>query len=487
MKPAALTPVAIALATQALPMPTHLVVARGPEMRVFYDYGEDGHLAGGTLIVDPNDPQHHTDFGLARAAVTGDWVVTTIANGGGPENRIDLVFLGDGYTESDLGTYAGHVDRVLQGFLSEEPLGAYASYFNVHRVDIVSDESGVDEPNLSIFRDTALDMTFGCGGIAGLLCVDTGKAAAAAALAPDVDQVLAVANSTRYGGAAYTWMNLATVPGDNPSTTEIALHEVGHTLGGLADEYFCFDGSTYTGPEVALPNISIYDIDRQIQQSTKWHAWMDPPNVSTFEGATHHQFGIFRPTENSKMRGLGVPFGPVNGEQLVINIYESLSPIDQATPPSARALPAGTGFWVTPLEPTDHALRVQWSVDGVAVPGGTETAFTADFAALELGVHEVSVIVVDDTPRVRDEGAREAWMTAIRQWQINVLAGDYEGDDDVDLADVGWLQTCFSGWGEWIDPRCNASDIDDDHDVDLVDFMRLEADLTGPKRGPGAD
>ena len=175
MKPAALTPVAIALATQALPMPTHLVVARGPEMRVFYDYGEDGHLAGGTLIVDPNDPQHHTDFGLARAAVTGDWVVTTIANGGGPENRIDLVFLGDGYTESDLGTYAGHVDRVLQGFLSEEPLGAYASYFNVHRVDIVSDESGVDEPNLSIFRDTALDMTFGCGGIAGLLCVDTGR------------------------------------------------------------------------------------------------------------------------------------------------------------------------------------------------------------------------------------------------------------------------------------------------------------------------
>ena len=480
MKRVVLMPLAITVATAALPGSTQLSAAPGSAMCLFYDFVEDGRLAGGSLTVDPNDPQHRTDFGLGRAGATENWVVTTIVDAGAPENRIDLVFLGDGYTEPELETYAGHVSNVLQGLFAEEPLIAYASYFNVHRVDVVSNESGVDELALNIFRDTALDMSFGCGGVPGLLCIDTDKAAAAAALAPGVDQVLALANSTRYGGAAYTWMNLATVPGDNTSTVEIALHEVGHTLGRLADEYFSFDGSTYTGPEPAPPNISTYNIDQQIEQNTKWHVWMDPPDVSTFEGATHYQFGIFRPTENSKMRGLGVPFGPVNVEQFVINIYESLSPIDQATPASEDALPAGTVFSVTPLQPADHVLRVQWAVDGVAAANGTETTFAADFAALEPGVHQVSVTVVDDTPRVRDEESREAWMTAVRQWPINVRAGDFQGDDDVDLADVASLQTCFSGRGEWTDPDCDVADADDDGHVDLSDFWWFHSNLTGP-------
>jgi len=207
---------------------------------------------------------------------------------------------------------------------------------------------------------------------------------------------------------------------------------------------------------------------------------MDPPDVSTFEGATHYQFGIFRPTENSKMRGLGAPFGPVNAEQIVINIYELLSPIDQATPLSGSALPAATVFFVTPMEPTDHALNIQWSLDDVELGGVTETIFMADWLSLEPGIHRISVTVVDDTPLVRDEGAREAWMTAVRQWQINVLAGDHEGDSDVDLADLASLQACFSGPTDWIEPQCDFADVDDDGDVDLLDFFQVYSGLTGP-------
>lgn len=107
--------------------------------------------------------------------------------------------------------------------------------FNVHRVDLPSNESGVDEPDLGIFRDTALDMAFNCGGIPRLLCVNVNKAYAAAASAPDIDQILVIANSTRYGGAGYSAQNLCTLAGGNNSAVEIAIHEFGHAFADLSD------------------------------------------------------------------------------------------------------------------------------------------------------------------------------------------------------------------------------------------------------------
>ena len=69
---------------------------------------------------------------------------TTLINNGPSANRIDITIVGDGYTNAELGTYANHVDNILPVFFGEEPLKEYASFFNVHRVDVASNESGVD-------------------------------------------------------------------------------------------------------------------------------------------------------------------------------------------------------------------------------------------------------------------------------------------------------------------------------------------------------
>ena len=62
------------------------------------------------------------------------------------------------------------------------------------------------------------------------------------------------------------------------------------------------------------------------------------------------------------------------------------------------------------------------------------------------------------------------------------LAGDSDGDSDVDLADFAVFQDCFTGDGSRVTgPACEACDIDGDDRVDLDDFAEVEATLTGPR------
>jgi len=395
--------------------------ARAQQPRLFYDYLENGKLTGGRFVMDPEDPEQRMMFGLDGQAAQAQigWPVTTIINNGPSENRIDIVILGDGYTVGELSAYATHTQNVVTAFFAQEPLAAYAPYFNVHRVDVSSAQSGVDEIDLGIFRNTALDMAYGCFGIDRLLCINVSKAANAASSAPAVDQTLALANSSRYGGAGYPDNDIGTLAGINGSSVEIALHEFGHSFAELADEYDYGDGATYSGPEPIEANISTYVEATMQSLQAKWFRWLDLAVVGTFQGAYYNQFGVYRPTVNSKMRSLDRPFQEVNVEQFVFHMYNVVSPIDDATPDSVDTWPCRQ-FFVTPLQPVDHALDVQWSIDGADVPGATGWTFQADVESLAAGPHQVGVTVVDNTSRVRDESLRALTMTDTRQWTIEV-------------------------------------------------------------------
>ena len=163
-------------------------------------------------------------------------VVEPVQVTGPSSDRVDLVYVGDGYTSTDLASYSAQVQAQWQAITSIEPLLTYRAYFNVWQVNVVSAESGVDNDPFGVARDTALDMSFWCNGLDRLLCVDTNKALAYAANAPEAEMVIALANSTTFGGAGY-YGTLATLSGDNPAAAQIAVHELGHAFGGLADEY----------------------------------------------------------------------------------------------------------------------------------------------------------------------------------------------------------------------------------------------------------
>jgi hypothetical protein len=386
---------------------------------VWYDAADGaGRLTGGrTLLAKAPRPRTAS----ARAPES-----TTFLQNGPSSNRIDLVFVGDGYVESELSAYAIHCQNALNAFFAQEPYATYRNFFNVHVVNVISNESGVDnDPVQGISKDTALDAGFWCGGTERLLCVDVGKAYAAAAAAPQVDHVLVVANSTKYGGAGYTFADLATFAGGNGAASEVAIHETGHSLGNLADEYDYSDGSRFTGPEPLERNVSLLTAADMATAGSKWTLWLNDPGegfgglVSTYEGAYYAQFGIYRPTLNSKMRSLGVPFNLPSVEGMILEFYGIVHPLDGSTPPGTELNDTSVAF-VDPVDPVGHRLDTQWYLDGAAIPGATQdTLFVASWH-FNAGNRILSATVTDNTPLVRDEAGRAARMQESVAWNLQI-------------------------------------------------------------------
>lgn len=389
---------------------------------VYYDtLDARGALTGGQ--VDMWVPSRSAPVELRPAPST--LLASMLAN---PANRLDLVFVGDGYTSAQLALYATQVTTVTNSFFSKVPYSTYRNYFQVHRVDVTSVDSGVDnDPTQGVLKNTAMDMAFWCNGIDRLLCVSVNKAYGFANNAPDVDLVAALANSSTYGGAGYPSNDLGTCSAGNGSSVEILQHEFGHALGNLADEYDYGDGTTYTGAEPSQVDASKLTSIAMATANTKWARWLGTNQaaydglISTFEGAIYKQFGVYRPTNNSLMRSLGRPFNLPSIEKLVIEIYKIVAPIDGSS--STATVYNGTEtLFVTPMVPIGNPLTIQWALDGVAIPGANSA--TLDLSTVSFGgcASIVSVTVTDNTTLVRDETARAQWMTRTLSFQVQTGA-----------------------------------------------------------------
>jgi hypothetical protein len=417
--PGALT-LALALSTPAAPQGPPPTAERRIE-EVHYDWLDElGRLLGGTVELDL--PLGDAGPRLAPATTLG----AAFGPPANPANRVDVVYVGDGYTAGELGAYASHVDAIQPTFFLKEPFREYQSYFTVHRVDVVSNESGVDnDPVQGVQRDTALDMGYWCSGVQRLLCVDVGVARSFANNAPDADLICAIANSSTYGGAGYPSSDLATSAGFNSSSIEIVLHEFGHALGDLADEYDYGGPVNWPGGEPNDPNSSTYPAAAMGAQQRKWWRWLGSTVtgfdglISTYEGSSYSQQGIYRPTNNSLMRNLGRPFNMPSVEAVLFEIHRIVDPIDSSSDPGVPHAPSEI-LSVTPLQPRTHALAIQWSLDGAPIPGATGTTLDLSTLALSACNSFVSVTVSDPTPWVRDEARRAELLTSTRVFQLDV-------------------------------------------------------------------
>ena len=202
-------------------------------------------------------------------------------------------------------------------------------------MNVTSTDSGADDPTsgggTGATARTYFDATFGGNGIRRLLlCNNTTALQVAAAQIPEFTTVLVVVNSTIYGGSGGSIGTYSLAGG----ATEIAIHEMGHTAFGLADEYAYYAGGNETGhdhhpaTEPGEPNVTI----NTNRNTLKW-GWavaattalptMSNPNcaqvdpapspvpagtVGLFEGAHYFHCGGYRPEYSCKMQALGIPF-----------------------------------------------------------------------------------------------------------------------------------------------------------------------------------
>ncbi len=360
--------------------------------------------------------RHRASNTLMGIAVLWIWLCSaaafdsvTILNHGNPANRINIVFVGDGFQVSELAQYASTVQGTINHIFSQTPFREYKSYFNIYRVDVISNESGADHPDLGRFVDTALDSSYSCAGIQRLICSDGIKVFDAVGYAPvAADIIFVVVNDPDYGGSGGSFSVFST----HAAGSELALHEIGHSFGGLADEYFS-PMLVYNGMEPSAPNVTI----QTDWANVKWNHWIDPfTSVPTFqmtdgvpglyEGAQYYEFDIYRPTPDSKMRTLGKPFESVNAEQLVLRTYDRVSPIDQMAPlPGVVTIPPGQEgtFTVEPMQPTHKNMLVEWYLDDISV--GENPVLTLQSAGLNGGINQLRVEVTDASPLVRHDPA----------------------------------------------------------------------------------
>ena len=420
--------------------------------------------------------------GLPNAG-PGDLEYVPLIITGPSENRVDIWFVGDGYTADDREQLLADVEAQMAYLFGDslaDPFGRYQDLFNVHVVVAESAERGADRPEDGVYVDTAFDASYSWnGGVTRCLYLDTGLAnAAVEAVRPegvDVDMRLGVVNSDIYGGCGGSW---AVYAAGAPNTGDLALHELGHSFGRLADEYWS-PGETHGGGEPWQANVTADPT------GAKWERWLGFDDgvlgpIGAYEGGLYVENGIYRPTLNSKMRALGEPFDAIAKEAFILQFYFEVDPIDAYAFEDVRFVAGGGlvdeyAFWIDTIS-ADFVAQ-EWSVDGVLIEGAAGEALSLGSLGLAPGTYTLTARAFDDTDMVRmlreELEQTVSWDVTLNYWAFDgteandALTGEDRADrlDGLDGADV----IAGLGGDDWLIGGAGADLIEGGAGADLIE------------------
>ena len=346
--------------------------------------------------------------------------INKVIDNGEDEARYVCVLLAEGYTAAESEKFKDDYQEIINYIFSSSPWKEYKSFVNVYTVFTPSNQSGADHPSQNIYVDTAFDATFDSYGVSRLLTVNDAKAFDAAAQIPSFDAVFILVNDDTYGGSA----GATIVFSSNQSAGEIALHEAGHFIGHLADEY---ETAYAADPNVAgVPNITS---ETEIEL-IPWKGWIGPETplptpetiidrVGLFEGAGYSTAGIYRPKHVCKMRMLGAPYCEVCAEALIRSLYTIVRPIDKFGPLESEITVTDKPLtlWIEPMQVIDGDYEVSWELDGEIINNYKDLSYTVNPSALANGTHTVRVWFKDITPLVKTDS--DGLLTFQHTWQVN--------------------------------------------------------------------
>jgi len=332
---------------------------------------------------------------LATPAAAQNFPVDTLVKTGPLDRRINLVFIPDGYEAAEMPLFLTRVNQTLTSLFAESPFREYRSYFNAFAIKVPSVQSGSTHPRTApdcgavapFTADTYFGNTFDFAGIHRLLATRQTGTIGTVLLRnfPSYDQVFVLVNSPVYGGSGGQF---ATFSADR-SATEIALHEVGHSLALLADEY-------WAGQPRETANMT----QTTNSATVRWAPWIGANEVGIYPHTTDPTWQ--KPHRNCKMQFLGSPFCSVCKEALVERFHTLASPL-QAYSPTSLAItnPAqDLQFSLSLLAPTPNTLKVTWTRDGTVFARNTSVV-TVSLAQVSSGRHQIRAVVVDTTALTR--------------------------------------------------------------------------------------
>lgn len=282
-----------------------------------------------------------------------------ILDSGRPDSEsLVITIMGDGFTATQQNDFisaatksidylVGNPNKNNKGFY---PFNLFRNVFTVYAIEVISNESGVSkDPDLN---NGIVDNYFGStfygddeGKIDRALVIRNWQRVEELKKANTLITVI-LCNSTHIGGTGGEYA-VASLCDRFP---DVVKHEIGHTLGKLADEYYEPSDGEFKGREA--PNMT----QDNNPETVKWKNWLGYRNVDIYkystgispdaEGFNDNANNWYRPHNDCAMRYTISPFCPVCSAALIEQLEERV----------------GKLFNVTQID--DNSLRI----DGVNLP-----------------------------------------------------------------------------------------------------------------------
>jgi hypothetical protein len=339
-----------------------------------------------------------------------------VLQSGSNDKRINIAVLGDGFTAAQQTSFVSSAQATVNYLFTKSPYTEYKNYFNAYAVKVISAESGVKHPG------TATDVTepvipvsnpnnylgssFDFGVHRCIYSNTTNKVAQVlAANVPDYDITYVLGNSTEYGGCGGTYAFASL----NGSSNEIVVHELGHSFGKLADEYwFAGSGESPNKTQTSSPT------------TIKWKNWVGINSVGVYPYTESPSW--FRPHQSCEMRYLNQQFCSVCKEAIIERIHSLVSPVDSYTPANSSTVNAGSNvtFTVNEILPIPNTLINSWKLNGTAL-SSTSNSLTISPSQLNNGNNTLLFSVTDNTTLIKVNSHNTVHFTNVT-WTLNKSA-----------------------------------------------------------------
>jgi hypothetical protein len=210
--------------------PVQLTISRRDKQMVFHEVF--------STTIDPNaSTQVHHEFHtyLFRTA--------KLIDNGPPQNKVDLVILGDGYAKSDMEKFHADAKHFAETLLGTSPFKERKRDFNVWIIDVESGQSGIDKPDKNEWKDNTLGTMYNTFGSARYVLTEENRRLRDIASAVPYDAIAILINDNRYGGGGIynlyeTCYTQTDTKGQEWQMDYVFVHEFGHSFAGLGDEYY---------------------------------------------------------------------------------------------------------------------------------------------------------------------------------------------------------------------------------------------------------
>jgi hypothetical protein len=233
--------------------------------------------------------------------------------GGSPENCLDILFIPDGYAKKDKKKLKKDMQIFADYILNCAPFAENKDKINIRAIEGYSEKSGITDPQAKVFKNTLLNSSYNTIDVDRyLMCLNVWKMNEIADDAP-YDAILIIANSPKYGGGGI-YNFYATVNSDGDFSDYVTVHELGHSIAGLGDEYFDSEVTVRDfypeGIEPVEVNLTtLVDFDKKWKSMLSVDIPIPTPDtdeynniLGVFEGGGYVAEGVFRPWRDCTMK-----------------------------------------------------------------------------------------------------------------------------------------------------------------------------------------